>query len=60
MLALSGVPEALRDGRELRLENRTKGTELTVRHELSGRQVDVVLKGGLINRMRERLKEREG
>ncbi|MDQ3966324.1 MAG: aconitate hydratase [Actinomycetota bacterium] len=57
-LALSGVPEALRDRRELRLENRTKSTELAVRHELSARQVDVLLKGGLINWMRERLKER--
>jgi aconitate hydratase len=57
-LALSGMPEALRTGRELRLENRTKGTELTVRHGLSERQVEVVLKGGLINWMRERLKER--
>ena len=57
-LALSGMPEALRTGRELRLENRTKGTELTVQHELSERQVEVVLKGGLINWMRERLKGR--
>jgi aconitate hydratase len=57
-LALSGMPEALRTGRELRLENRTKDTELTVRHGLSERQVEVVLKGGLINWMRERLKER--
>ena len=55
-LALSGVPEALQGGRELRLENRTKDTELTLRHELSERQVDVLLKGGLINWKRERLK----
>jgi aconitate hydratase len=55
-LALSGVPEALQGGRELRLENRTRDTELTLRHELSERQVDVLLKGGLINWMRERLK----
>jgi aconitate hydratase len=55
-LALSGVPEALQGGRELRLENRTRDTELTLRYELSERQVDVLLKGGLINWMRERLK----
>jgi aconitate hydratase len=54
-LVLSGVPDALRSGRELRLENHTKGAELTVRHGLSERQVDVMLKGGLINWMRERL-----
>ena len=55
-LALSGMPEALQGGRELRLENRTRDTALTLRHELSERQVDVLLKGGLINWMRERLK----
>ncbi|MDQ3913453.1 MAG: aconitate hydratase, partial [Actinomycetota bacterium] len=54
-LALSDLPEALQGGRELRLEIRPQGTELTVRHGLSERQVDVVLKGGLINWMRERL-----
>ncbi|MDQ3841186.1 MAG: aconitate hydratase [Actinomycetota bacterium] len=59
-LVLSSVPEALRDGRELRLENRTKGAELRLRHGLSERQIDVMLTGGLINWMRERLKEREG
>lgn len=53
------MPEALRNGRELRLEKRKEGTELVVRHELSERQVEAVLKGGLVNRMRERLKERE-
>ena len=47
-------------GRELRLENRTKDIELTVRHGLSKRQVDVMLKGGLINWMRERLEEQAG
>ena len=59
-LVLSSVPEALRDGRELRLENRTKGAGLRLRHGLSERQIDVMLTGGLINWMRERLKEREG
>jgi predicted aconitate hydratase len=58
-LVLSSVPEALRDGRELRLENRTKGAGLRLRHGLSERQIDVMLTGGLINWMRERLKERE-
>jgi aconitate hydratase len=54
------VPEALQGGGEFTLENQTKGTELTVRHGLSGRQIEVLLKGGLINWMRERLEEREG
>ncbi|MCA1715920.1 MAG: aconitate hydratase, partial [Actinobacteria bacterium] len=59
-LALSGVPEALRNGSELTLQNRTKGVELTVRHGLSDRQIEVLLQGGLINWMRERLEERGG
>ena len=59
-LALSSVPEALRNGSELTLENRTKGVELTVRHGLSDRQIEVLLQGGLINWMRERLEERGG
>ena len=59
-LTLSGVPKMLRSGRELTLENRPRGTELSVRHRLSGRQVDVLLGGGIINWMRERLVEREG
>lgn len=59
-LAHSSVPEALIGGSELLLENRIRGTELTVQHGLSDRQIDVLLKGGLINWMRERLVEREG
>lgn len=56
-LALSDVPEALQNGSELTLENRTRGTELKVRHGLSDRPIEVFLKGGLINWMRERLEE---
>lgn len=57
-LSLSGVPEALRSGcRELIIENRNKGTSLKIRHSLSERQVDIILKGGLIRWMRERIDE---
>ena len=48
-LALSGVPETLRDESELTLENRITGTELTVRHRVSGRRVNNSLGCGLIN-----------
>ncbi len=60
LLALSGVPETLWDGSELTLENRTRGTELIVRPRVSGRRVNVLLGGGIINWMRERLIEQEG
>ena len=59
-IALSGVPEALREGNELKLENRTKGDQITLRHELSNRQIGVLLKGGLVNWMREQLQENGG
>ena len=58
ILALTGVPEALHSGRrELTIENRTKDTKLEVQHDLSGRQVEVFLKGGLIKWMREQINE---
>ena len=56
-LTLSDVPEALQNGSELTLENQTRDTELKVRHGLSDRQIEVLLKGGLINWTRERLEE---
>jgi aconitate hydratase len=55
-LVLSGVPQALRSGyRTLTIENCGKGAELEVRHNLVKRQVEVMLKGGLIPWMRERI-----
>ena len=57
-LVLSGVPQALRSGyRRLTIENRGKGAELEVRHSLSERQVEVMLKGGLIKWMRGRIND---
>jgi aconitate hydratase len=56
-IALSGLRAALTGGRELRAQLRSDagGGELTVHQSLSPRQVDVLLQGGLINWMRERL-----
>jgi aconitate hydratase len=59
-IALSGVPEALREGNELRLKNHTKDTQVVLRHELSDRQINVLLKGGLVNWMRDQLQENGG
>ena len=59
-LALSGVSETLRDGSEFTLENRTRGTEITVRPRVSGRRVNVLLGGGIIDWRRERRIEQGG
>jgi len=48
-LALDGLRSALERGNELEVENRSKDERYSVRHELSDRQVGIVLAGGLIN-----------
>ena len=47
-LHLAEVAERVRSGRDLLVENRTKGTTFTVEHRLSARQVEVMLAGSLI------------
>jgi aconitate hydratase len=54
-LKLSGIREAVQSGDELRVDNLTKGTSFTARHQLSDRQVEVMLKGGIIGWMKDRL-----
>jgi len=54
-LVLEDAREALQRGPELRLREPDGGREIAVRHDLSSRQVAIVLEGGLINRMRERI-----
>ena len=55
VLRLTGLRDALSSGREITVENTTKGTSFTARHSLSDRQVTTILKGGIINWMKERL-----
>jgi len=49
--------QQIRSGETVHARNRTREQDLDLRHGLSGRQVEVVLAGGLINWMRERLGE---
>jgi len=59
VLGLTGLHAALEDSsREIEATNATKGTPIGLRHRLSPRQVEMVLKGGLIPVFREEL-ERE-
>jgi aconitate hydratase len=54
-LVLEGVREAVQAGRELIVENITQHSSFPVQHDLSGRQVQLLLEGGLINWMKRRL-----
>ena len=55
VLRLAGVRRALAEGGELVVENVTRQRKFQVRHFMSPRQVQVLLRGGLINWMKERL-----
>ena len=52
-LHLPGVREALAQGKPVVVENLTQGTRGEARHDLSGRQVEIVLAGGLLRYMAE-------
>jgi len=55
LVVLSGLHAAFQQGRDVTVENRTRGTSLAARHDLSARQLEVLRKGGAINWLRERL-----
>jgi aconitate hydratase len=54
-LAIPDTAAAIRKGKRVRVENRTQGTSFEAIHDLSERQVDMIVSGSLINRTRERL-----
>jgi len=55
-IELFGPGEALQHGDGIRIFNKTRGASFAARHDMSRRQIEAVLKGGLINivRLRER------
>jgi aconitate hydratase len=55
VLRVEGVRDAISSGVEVTVENVTKGRSFTARHRLSQRQVDVLLAGGIINWIKDRL-----
>ena len=55
VLRLAGVRRTLAEGGELVVENVTRQRNFQVRHFMSPRQVQFLLRGGLINWMKERL-----
>lgn len=49
VIVLSNLREKIKQGNELTVKVRGKNKEIPVEHNLSDRQVDILLKGGLIN-----------
>lgn len=48
-LEIHDVREGLQEGPELVVKNLSRGTEFRVKHGLTGRQVEIILAGGLLN-----------
>ncbi|MBW3621446.1 MAG: aconitate hydratase, partial [Actinobacteria bacterium] len=57
-LQLTDLRSQLESGSEIEVENTTKGRTFTMKHTLSPRQVEMVLKGGILNVMKEKLESR--
>jgi aconitate hydratase len=55
ILKVSGLTSQLRKTHKVDFKNLTKGRGITAIHDLSARQVDVLLAGGLINRVKSRI-----
>jgi len=55
LLTFEDIREGIQRGGELEVENKSKQARFRVRHALSPRQIDIILAGGQINQIRERL-----
>jgi hypothetical protein len=55
VLNLRAIRRQIRESPQIEAENITRRHLFSLHHELSGRKVDVLLAGGLINWMREEL-----
>ncbi len=55
VLAVSGIREAVAGGRAVRLRIPAKGIEIAAHHNMTPRQVEIFLAGGLINWFKARL-----
>jgi aconitate hydratase len=57
VLALQNLRREVRDMKKITVENVTRRKVCTAHHDLSGRQVEVLLAGGLVNWLRANLEE---
>jgi aconitate hydratase len=53
-LEMLDLPDALHRGSSLKVRNHTQGYEFTARHDLTPREREILLAGGLLNRIRAR------
>jgi aconitate hydratase len=56
VLAISNVQESIREGNKLKVINKTKNESYQGEHSLSGRQVEMILEGSLLNLVRKKQK----
>jgi predicted aconitate hydratase len=49
ILSIGDVKEAIKNSQELKVINRTKNEEYLCKHQMSPRQVEIVINGGIIN-----------
>jgi aconitate hydratase len=52
VLEIANVRQAIKDGNQITVRNTSQGYEFTARHELTPRQVEIALAGGLLNQVR--------
>ena len=57
VLKITNVRSAIEQGKQIQVINTTKGTSFMTSHSMSQRQVQILLKGGVINVFREKLQE---
>ena len=55
VLVIEGLHRALENGDRIRVRNTTRDRDIATRHDLSERQVEILLRGGLIEWMKARL-----
>jgi aconitate hydratase len=55
VVRLQGLTEQLKSGRDVAVENTTRGETIAARHDLSARQVAMIIAGGLIRMQKQRL-----
>lgn len=54
VLVLDNLRESIQKGKKLKVKNKTKNSEFEVQHDLTGRQIKIILEGGLINVFRKK------
>jgi len=59
ILCLDNIDENSLRGNNIRIQNKTQNFEINVSHNLSERQLQIVLEGGMINYMKKKVKKKE-